>query len=72
MLRPLRLWGNIHLRYWIRGWMVPTAGLDSVTLRLPGIELRLFGWPDSGLAANVKLQNSILAPLWVWNEFKIK
>ena len=72
MLRPLRLWGSIHLRYWIRGWMVPRAGLDSDTLRLPGIELRLFGGPASGLAANVKLQSSILAPLWVWNEFKIK
>ena len=58
--------------YWIRGWMVPRADLDSVTLRLPGIELRLFGGPASGPAANAKLQSSIIAPLWVWNEFKIK
>jgi hypothetical protein len=72
MLRPLRLWGNIHLRYWIRGWIVPSAGLDSDTLRLPGIEIRIFGGLASGLAANSKLQRSTLTRLWVWNEFRIK
>ena len=38
------------------GWVVPRAGLDYDTLRLPGIEPRFFGGQASGQAANTKLR----------------
>ena len=66
-LRPLRLWGNNHLRYWIRGWVVPRAGMDSDTIRLSGIEPRYFGGPASGQAAKTKLLRFTVALLWFCN-----